>query len=76
MPSILLKSLGRKNDVLKATSWAGLHTEEAKFARRVAISSALYLTLLEHVGQERAFTLMRQMLMPIGVRSSLPISAI
>jgi hypothetical protein len=71
MLSILLKSLRRKNDVFKATSWAGQQTEEAKFAQRVAISSAIYLTLTERIGQEHAFELMRQMLVPIGVQEQL-----
>ncbi len=71
MPSVLLKSLRRKSDVLRATSWAGMQTEEAKFARRVALSSALYLTLLERIPQEQAFELMRRMLVPIGVQEQL-----
>ena len=53
------------------THWAGDKSAESQFARRVCLSVALYLNLLERLSGDRALEMMRDILVPIGSREQL-----
>ena len=65
-PLILVKSLTRRREVLNSTRWAKEESTESEFARRLSISAAIYLNLLERTEKEKAFEIMRKILVPIG----------
>lgn len=65
-PLILVKSLTRKRQVFNSTHWANEESIESEFARRLSISAAIYLNLLERTGEEKAFDIVRKILVPIG----------
>lgn len=61
------RCLIRRNAVFRNTHWADEDSAEADFAKRLSISVAVYLNLIEKAGQERAYAVMREMLVPAGV---------
>ncbi|MBC2715492.1 MAG: L-2-amino-thiazoline-4-carboxylic acid hydrolase [Desulfobacteraceae bacterium] len=67
-PLLLVKSLLKRNDIVKQTRWASdaVSGQEAGYAKRFAMASALYLKLGEKVGKQKAFDVMRRILVPIG----------
>jgi len=66
-PFLLLAGLIRSKSVFKETRWADdADNMEVKYVKRLAIASAIYLSLKEKKGQERAFDLMRDILVSFG----------
>ena len=67
-PVLLVTSFLKRNNVFKRTRWASdsVSKQEAAYVKRLAMASALYLTLGEKVGKESAFEVMRHLLVPIG----------
>lgn len=68
-PIFLLGSLVRRRAIITRTRWAtpAVHSAEARYARRLALASAVYLSLSARIGQPRAYAAMRQLLLPIGL---------
>jgi len=66
-PSFLTECLNRQRGVLNNTHWAREKSEEAEFAERLSIAPAIYLNLVDKLGKERAFEMMRKILVPISV---------
>ena len=68
-PIFLLGSLVRRRAIITRTRWAtpAVHPAEARYARRLALASAVYLSLSARIGQPRAYAAMRQLLLPIGL---------
>jgi hypothetical protein len=68
-PIVLLGTLVRQRALLAATRWAapGAPADEARYARRLALASALYLILRARLGRPRAYAAMRRLLIPIGL---------
>jgi hypothetical protein len=53
------------------THWANLKTRESKFAKRLSISAAIYLNLMNKYGKQRAFEIVKGILVPIGLNEQL-----
>jgi len=70
-PFFLLKSLRKGNQVFNRTSWARNKRLESAFAKRISFSSGMYLLLKERYGESKAFEIMRQVLVPIGLNEQL-----
>jgi len=66
-PLFLVKSLVRGNDVFKKTHWAEVKDRESVFVKRFSLACAVYVGLLEKVGKEKAFAVVRNILVPIGL---------
>ena len=67
----IFKCLLRSRAVFRASRWSQLKNEEARMARRVSSSVALYLNLTGVVGRERALDITRQIVVPIGTNEQL-----
>jgi hypothetical protein len=67
-PIFLLGCVLRQRALLAPTHWAtrGAPAAEARYARRLALASAVYLGLCTRVGQPRAYQAMQRLLTPIG----------
>lgn len=63
-PLFLIKCLIRKRSVFNNTYWANEKGAESKFAKRLSISAVIFLNLIEKMGKERAFEIMRKILVP------------
>ena len=70
-PIFLIRALIRKISIFKSTHWAEQEVVEAEFANRLCMSAAIYLGLVERLGQDRAFEAMRRILVPIGCQEQL-----
>ena len=66
-PLSLLRSLANVKTVLNGTSWAEGMGAEAAYAKRLSITVALYQDLTTRVGRERAFEIMREIVVPASV---------
>ncbi len=58
----------RKRSMFKRSRRAKERGPEEDFANRLCISAAVYLSLAERLGNDRAFEMMREVLVPIGCR--------
>ncbi len=65
-PLLLLNCLARKRSLFSDTHWAKDEGPESRFANRLCISAAIYLILVERLRKDRAFEMMREILVPIG----------
>lgn len=65
--SFLTKCLNTQRAVFNNTHWAREKSEESEFAERLSIASAIYLNLVDKLGKEKAFEVMRKILVPISV---------
>ena len=65
-PLFLIKCLIRKRSVFNNTHWVNEKGPESEFANRLSASAAIYLNLKEKRGKERAFEIMKEMIVPIG----------
>lgn len=65
---ILVAALFKRNQVFRRTRWAtdAVSKQEAAYAGRFAMASAVYTELSENIGKQRAFDTMRRILVPIG----------
>ena len=61
----------RQRAIFRHTHWANLKTKESQFTRRLSISAAIYLNLMNKYGKERAFEIVRDLLVPIGLNEQL-----
>lgn len=68
-PLVLLGCALRQRALLARTRWSapGIPRAEARYARRFALASAVYLSLCARLGQPRAYEVMRRLLLPIGI---------
>jgi hypothetical protein len=68
-PIVLLGCVVRQRALLARIRWAapGVPRAEARYARRLALASAVYLSLSARLGQPRAYAVMRRLLLPIGI---------
>ena len=66
-PLFLVKSLVRGNAIFKKTHWAEVKDRESVFVKRFSLACAVYVGLLEKVGKEKAFAVVRNILVPIGL---------
>jgi len=67
----LLKCLIKKRGVYNQTHYAKETGVESEFAKRISISTAIYQALSRRVGKDRAFQIMREIIVPIGTREQL-----
>ena len=67
-PLFLLGCAVRGRALIASTRWAtaAVSRAEARYASRLALASAVYLSLSTRIGQPRAYNLMRQLLLAIG----------
>jgi len=70
-PTFFIRALIRKRSIFKSTHWAEQRGVEAEFANRLCISTSIYLGLVERLGKDRAFEVMRRILVPIGCEEQL-----
>ena len=67
-PVILISGSLRKNGIFNQTRWAqnpDLKTEAA-YVKRLSFAAAIYLSICERVGKDKAFQIVRKVLVPIG----------
>lgn len=62
----LIKSVMRKNSLLKGTRWLHDKSAEGKFVRRLSVLSSLYLILKERYDQGVAFKILGRIVVPAG----------
>lgn len=65
--SFLDKCLIRSTVVFKDTHWAKEKRAESELAKRLSFGTATYLNLVEKLGKEKAFEIMRKILIPISI---------
>lgn len=70
-PIFFVRALRRKRSISKSTPWAEQKGVEAEFANRLCMSAAIYIGLVERLGKDRAFEVMRRILVPIGCEEQL-----
>lgn len=70
-PLFLIKCLVRKRAVFNNTHWASEKDSESDLAKRISISVSIYLNLSDKVGGEKAFEIIRRILVPIGTNEQL-----
>lgn len=63
---LLIGASMRKGKVFSNTHWAAERTAEAEFAKRLSFASALYSGLQEKLDEDKAFEIMKRILVPIG----------
>ena len=85
MKSLLSRELGwswplfltgcwiRKRAIFRNTHWANLKTTESEFAKRLSISVAIYINLINKTGREKALEIIKSILVPVGVNEQLNI---
>jgi hypothetical protein len=67
----LVKCQIEKGRIFGQTHWANENSIEYVFAKRLSISSAIYLELLKRLNKEKAFEIMRKILVPVGTKEQL-----
>ena len=70
-PLFLIKCLVRKRAVFNNTHWASEKDSESDLAKRISISVSIYLNLSDKVEAEKAFEIIRRILIPIGTNEQL-----
>jgi hypothetical protein len=65
-PLLLASSLIKKNKVVAGTRWAENDDDEALFVRRIAITASLFKQLIKKADRDRAFRIMRKIVIPAG----------
>jgi hypothetical protein len=68
---LLIKCQVEKGRIFRQTHWAKETSIESTFAKRLSISAAIYRELLKRFGRDKAFELMREILVPIGTKEQL-----
>jgi len=54
--------------IFSGTNWSRMEGLETTFANRLSISSSIYLELLKKFDKDKAFNIMRNILVPIGTK--------
>ena len=62
----LMKSLFRNRSLFQKTRWSKVDGPEAKFVKRFSFAAALFLELQTKLGEDKAFAIMKRILVPIG----------
>jgi len=70
-PVFLIKCLIEKRRIYNQTHWAKETGVESEFAKRISLSTAVYQGLARRVGKDKAFKIMRGIIVPIGTREQL-----
>ena len=70
-PTFLIRCLVARRKIFSRTHWVNETGIEARFAKRLSISAAIYQELVKISGQDKAFEVMREILVPIGTREQL-----
>ena len=63
---LLLKCMIKKRSIFNKTRWKENRNDEAKFVKRLSLASAMYLELQNMFDENKAFRIMRKILIPIG----------
>ena len=66
-PLFLVKSLIKGNVIYKKTHWAKAKSGESEFVKRFSLASAVYVEIGGKIGREKAFEVVKKILVPIGV---------
>ena len=70
---LFIKALIKKRAVFNNSPWAKQNNEEAKLAKRLAITVALYQELIKKIGKQKAFEIMGKIIIPIGYNEQVEI---
>jgi hypothetical protein len=70
-PILLVKCLIAKRRIYNQTHWAKETSVESQFAKRLSVSTAMYRGLLRRFDRDKAFEIMREILVPIGTKEQL-----
>ena len=62
----LIRCLIRAKAIFRKTQWAEVKSRESEFVKRLSLPCAVYVSLGEKVGKEKAFKVMKEILVPIG----------
>ena len=79
-PLFFFKCFIKKKGIFNKTHWSNEHTEESDFAKRLSLASAMYLEFQNKFGREKAFEIMKKLLLSVGCNEqwehlhSLPLS--
>ena len=65
-PLFLVKCLIRGNAIFRKTHWAEVKGRESGFVKRLSLACAVYAGLGEKIGKEKAFEVIKKILVPIG----------
>jgi hypothetical protein len=65
-PLFLLSCLLKKKSLFSSTRWAKNSGAEAKFVKRLSIITSVYRTLAEKIGREKAFNIIKKIVVPVG----------
>ena len=65
-PVFLLKCMIKNRSIFNKTHWVGKKKDEVKFVKRFSLASAIYLELQNRFDKNKAFEIIRKMLVPIG----------
>jgi len=68
---LLIECQVEKGRIFKQTHWAKETGIESTFAKRLSISTAIYRELLKRFGRDKAFEMVREILVPIGTKEQL-----
>lgn len=71
LPLLLIKCLIRKNKLFKNTKWSKVKGEESEFVKRLPLVSTIYLELKRRYDTEKAITIIRNIIVPIGLNESM-----
>lgn len=66
-PLFLVKSLIRGNAIFRKTHWAKVKDGESAFVKRFSLACDVYVRLGREIGKEKAFEVVKRILVPIGV---------
>jgi hypothetical protein len=64
---VLVEALVQQRAVFRQTKWAETEGPESAFVRRIALAPALLGSLRRRIGQQRAFDVVKELLVVIGV---------
>jgi hypothetical protein len=70
-PLLMARCLRRKNDIFKQTHWSKEKSPEVEYVKRLPIVSAAFLELQEMYPKDRAFGIMRKVIVPIGLNETM-----
>jgi hypothetical protein len=65
-PLFLVRCLIRSNAIFRKTHWAEAKSRESEFVRRFSLACTVYAGLGRKMGKEKAFEVVKKILIPIG----------
>ncbi|AEH45297.1 hypothetical protein Thein_1432 [Thermodesulfatator indicus DSM 15286] len=63
---LVFKATLKQNAILKQTRWAGRSDEETQFVKQLPIIVALYQELQKRNGKDKAYEIIKKLLIPLG----------